>query len=723
MSRKKAFFFRANRILALFFAIFFAPLLFSVPQETTFPDQPRIIAQSWEKVKDRIFASGNVEIHYRNIKLFADRIELNTETKDVYAEGHVVLQSPEEVVTVEKIFFNLENLSGRLEKAFGMVQPSIFYEAESIERKGENLYSFEKARLTSCTQPVPRWRFSCSRANFKKDDYLEMWNSVFSIKKIPIFYFPYLRYPLDKERATGFLMPQLGYSGPKGFFYSQSFYWIIKRNIDSTFNLDYYTARGIGGGMELRYLFGGGTGGQLNAYYFIFKKDPEREAPSNAYLFRFNHNQPLPFGFALVAGIDYQSSYDFLREFDNNFQRAVVSNRRSQVYLSKAWSYFNFNMRASRFETYFAQIKNSFIINYLPQISLNSFKIKLFSPLYFSFSSSFNRWQSGWETAYKAGRETHSQSLSFNPVLSLPFTKIPWLTVNSSLATNLNYYFQTYDPKFPGRRIIVNEPLFSRNYSLSIELIGPVSYRIYYGKEGIAKLKHIIEPSASYIYQSPVASATRIITPYGFFRFHQIIYGLTNHFLIKKDEMPREIFTLGLSQAFYLSPEDSPLSIFRVDGKIPEFSDISSYLRFYPVAKYSLDFSAGFNPYHKAFSSLRLGAKLGSPTDSAFLHISWFKSMNPWYKEPIFDRHQISFFTGAKIPKLQIETLAELDFNIVERKMLYSAFSFVYHYQCLDFGADLRIFYFREKPETQFRISIGLGNIGKTTDFLGGMQF
>ena len=35
----------------------------------------------------------------------------------------------------------------------------------------------------------------------------------------------------------------------------------------------------------------------------------------------------------------------------------------------------------------------------------------------------------------------------------------------------------------------------------------------------------------------------------------------------------------------------------------------------------------------------------------------------------------------------------------------------------------MKVFYFRAKPETQVKFSLGLGNIGKTTDFLGGMEF
>ncbi len=744
-------------------------------------------AQKKDYANDRLIATGNVEIEYRELKLFADRVELDTKTKDVVAVGigrDVVLHLPDEVVKAKNISFNLDNARGKFEGAVGLLQPSIRYQAASIERKDENLYSFGRSEFTSCSQPVPRWKFSCARANFKKGDYIEMWGAVFSIKKVPVFYLPYMRYPLDQERATGFLMPQLGFSAVKGLFYAQSFYWAMARNMDATFSLNYYSQRGIGGGTEYRYLFSRGTGGTLNLFYFLFDKESGGTggpSPSNAYLIRWSHNQPLPLGFSLVADVDYQSSYEFLREFDNNFQRAVVSNRRSQIYLTKAWSGISLNVRASRFETNYPGAGSggdSIVTYYLPQITLNSFKMKLFNPLYFSFSSSFNGWRYGWQSDYDAGREWRIQNLTFTPVISAPFAGIPWLTANVAVSGNLNYYWQSYQltpeggvARQAGRPVILDEPIFARNFGLSVELIGPVFYRIFDSGRGeekagnatgeavkenadqldaqaargvsvdqksaaesdrestVLRVKHIIEPSLSYRYESPVADKDRIIAPYGFFRYHQISYSLANRVLVKQERMPREIFTWVLRQTYYLAPEDSPNSLFLVDGKVPKFSEVSSYLRFYPAGKYSIDFTANYNPYHKTLSSLRLGAQLGTEADPMYLHVSWFKSINAWSLDgeginySPWDRHQINFYGGLKIPQWSLEAQGEADFNIVERKMLYLAASVAYHYQCLDLRAEMRVYYFRERPETQFRVSFGLGNIGKTTDFLGGMGF
>jgi lipopolysaccharide assembly outer membrane protein LptD (OstA) len=689
----------------------------------------RVIANYKEQLENRIIATGNVEIHYKTIKLFADRVELDTETKDVFAEGHVVIQTPGDVISVERIQFNIDSQLGTLQNVFGRSSPNIFYEAETVDKTDQDMYRMTKGSFTSCTQPTPRWRFSFSRANLKKADYVEMWNSVVRLKKVPILYFPYIKYPLDEEAATGFLMPKLGYNGQKGFNFSQSFYWAMRRNMDSTLNLDYYATRGLGGGLEYRYMFSQGTGGKVNLYYFKFKNDPELELPDNAHLIRFSHNQPLPFMFNLVADVDYQSSYEFLREFDNNFRRAVVSNRRSQMFLQRAWSYFNLNMRASRFETYYTDRENSIIRNSLPEVGFSSSQIKLISPLYLSFRSSFSAWEYGWAYAsrqgrnynenYEDGTQRNSQSLSFSPVLTLPFTSIPWLVINSSLTANMSFDFQSYAPN---TKNIVAEPLLRNNFTFNIEFIGPTFNKIFLDDKDEPKVKHIIEPTFSYRYESPVEESDRVITSARYFtRAHYVSYGLTTRVLVKVNKMPREIFTFGLNQIYYLNPEESPLQGFEVDGEIPEFSDINGYLRYYPGTKSSIDFSMAFNPYHTRFSRLRLGANLGAPGDNLFLRVSWYRSLNPYFDNTWGERHQFSFYTGFKIPKINLDALGTLDYNIKERKLLYTALSVVYHYQCIDFKADVKIFYFRETPEAQFGISIGLGNIGKTTDFLGGL--
>jgi lipopolysaccharide assembly outer membrane protein LptD (OstA) len=657
------------------------------------------------------------------MKLSADRVELNRKTKDVTAVGHVTLEMPAEVLSAESLAFNMDTDQGTILKAVGLIQPTIRYQADVIDRENDSLYSMGKGEFTSCAQPTPRWKFSFSRANYKKDDYFEMWNAVITVKGVPIFYWPYMRYPLDQDRSTGFLMPLAGYSQTKGLRFSDAFYWAIARNMDATFSLDYYASKGTGAGLESRYMFEDGTNGAVHLYYFTFKTQADGTKPDDAYILRWNHNHALPGGFTLAASVDYQSSFDFLREFDNDFMRAMVFNKSSQIYLSKSWSTFNLSVRAAQFETSFPAVSNSSLITRaLPQINFDSYKMKLLGPLFLSFSTSFNNWQYGWDTQYTLGQQLKGQDLAFNPSVSLPFNGIPWLSTNLSLETNLHYYLQSLQPGL-GR---VDTPVLTSNYAITAELLGPVFYRIWDlgasddGTQPASRLKHIIEPSISYRYESPTVNADEVVSAYPIYRYHQLTYGLTNHFLLKTSDTPREVFTWGLSQTFYFSPADSPMKYYAIDGIIPKFSEMTSYVRFYPAHAVSFDFSSSYNTYFRSFSTIRLAASLGGPADDLFLNASWYKSSNPYMPSILYDRQQVSVVGGGKLPFINLEGKAEIDYNITDKQMLYTAASVTYHYQCLDFKADVRIYYFRQTPEFQYKISLGLGNIGKTTDFLGG---
>jgi LPS-assembly protein len=690
------------------------------------PAEVLIVAASQERDGDRVYATGDVEVHYGEFLLFADRVEYDLGTKDVLAEGNVVAQSGGQVIRAERVRYNLGSGRGTIEQASGLVQPSVFFEAETLERENDDLYNLRKARLTTCAQPNPRWSFSLAKGNLIKGDHITMWDAVVRVKSVPVFYTPYLRYPL-KERATGFLMPRIGFGGAKGFSFSQSFYWAMAPNMDMTVGVDFYLARGTGGGLEYRYLLPGGTKGDINLYYFIDKKPPDGGPAGRSSIVRFNQTVALPLGFTLVANVDYQSSFDFLREFDNNFQRALTYTRTFQVYLSRSWRRFNLSAQASRFETYFSQVGDSNLSTSLPQVTFNVFKTKLFAPIYFSLASSYSRWQYGWKSDFDSGTERRSSRLTLSPSLSLPFSSIPWLTATTTVTANLNYYGQSLEP---ATGTIVDEPLFTRNFVGAVEIVGPVFYRLFYGPDGRARLKNIIEPYVTYSYDSPTNDSDRIVTNYGFFRYHQVSYGVTGRFLFKGgDDRAVEVFSLGLGQTYYLSPEDGPLSNFPVEGKAPRFSEITGTVRFYPQGRFSLDASAAYNPYYENLSSLRFSATAGSKPDGDFLTVTWFTSRNSWVAgvDPaliaLYNRDQIGAFGGVRLPRLGLDLQLEADYNIKDGKLLYTGAQVTYHYQCVDFLVDVRAFYYRAQPDVQVRFSLGLGAIGKTLDFLGGFGF
>jgi lipopolysaccharide assembly outer membrane protein LptD (OstA) len=679
----------------------------------------RLLARYQEKKGEVVLASGEVELHFRDLTLLADRLEVNTSSYEVVAEGNVTLQLPTEAVTCERLTYNLKTREGKLENVRAIARPSLLFGAKKVNKSADNFYDLENAWLTTCTQPVPRWSFAFSEASLKLDDYLSMKRAVFKIKDLPVLYVPYLRYPL-KERATGFLFPQVGYNRVKGFSLSQSFYWAISRNTDATLTADYYSKQGEGAGVEYRYLLRSGTKGDARVYVFFFKKDATGVRPDPAYLLRFNHQQTLPFNFRLTGQVDYSSSFNFLREFENNFSSATVNNRSYQLNLSKSWSYFNLNIRSSRFETYFPQTGQSVISAYLPQATFNLLNYRLLPSVYLSWESGVSNWQYSWksqdqtETTYSLGNGY------FRPALSLPLKPAPWLNLTATTAGIFTWYFQSYEPETTNRS---GQPLLTSQARFGFNLEGPVFYRIFF-QGGEPFLKHLVIPYISYSFDSPLSQQTssRIISPFGIFRNNDFKYGLNQHLLVKNENGPREILTLGFSQAFYLNPENSPIKFYYPQNPERHFSPVNAFLRYYPQNKFSFDMAADFNPYENNFLSSRLSANYGAPEDNFFFSLNWSKSYQILGPDSFFRSNQVGLQGSFRWPE-KLEFKAQIELDLQQKKVLYTGLAGIYHYQCLDFSFDLRVFYYRSRPETQFKFSVGLGNISRTTDLLGAFGF
>ncbi len=694
----------------------------------------RIVADHIVQNGEMVSARGRVRVYYRDLILMADHVELNTTTKDAMAEGRASLNLPKEVISAEVMTVNLDTALGQLTDAFGLSPPSLIFSSERLDRLSEDVYKLGKSRFTTCSQAVPRWNFTCAKASLKKNDYVEMWGATFSIKKIPVFYFPYIKYPLAQDRVSGFLFPQIGYSGVKGFSLSLSYYWAIARNQDATFTADYYGAKGMGGGIEYRYLFGspdkqgaGGLfGGEARVYYFQFRTLEDGTTPEPAYLVRWNHNQVLPGGFILTAAVNYQSSFNFLREFDNSYKRALVFNQSSQVYLSRTWGGLTFSARASNIETSFQSIDNSIVSRSLPQISLSLARTKILGKLGFSMSAAYNNWQYGWKSQFDTGTSLGNQTFMANPVLSLPWTALPWLTMNASLAGSMNYSLSSKDPV---TNAIVDVPYLAANWSFELSAIGPTFYKIYnFGKpkvqgEAQPRLKHIIEPYTLYHYEPAWADPARIVYMRAYRQAHELTYGLTNRFFYKTTGAASEVLTVGVSQSYYLTPYESVANQYLLFDWLPagvslRFSEINSYVRFFPGTKINLDYANSYNTYKSAFSLNRLSVNYGLPSDDLFVRLSWYMSRYVWYDSSSFwDRHQVGAGVGLKLPSLNLDALGEIDYNIQENRLLYLAGTIIYHYQCVDLRLEGRMFYYRDVPEFQVRFSFDLSGIGKSGDF------
>jgi lipopolysaccharide assembly outer membrane protein LptD (OstA) len=698
----------------------------------TTPTAPKILAEKTEMTEDGLKAEGHVEVSWEQYKIYADSVEYIQSKREIVARGRVTMASEETVISGEELRFNLKENKGELYEIEGMMMPSIRFKTDKLNQVDKDTLKFDKLNFTSCTQLVPRWSISCSKGKIKKKKYIQMSHALFKVKKIPIFYVPYMRYPIDEDgRSTGFLFPRMGNSILGKFFIANSFFWEIRPNLDLTVNFDYYDGAGLGLGGQFRYLFKN-ISGDIDYYNFRYFDDSEyrqasRKEVNYDYILTAEHIQTMNFlNTRIVVNVDRQSDPSFLRLFDRNFDRMLMNNYRSSVSLTSSVDNVTFSVRAARYETYYTFDNSSRVREMMPSITLNLNQQKIWKlPGYFSLSTKY-------EDALRTGKifdyedpeirtGVNSQSIEIEPSYTLPLLTLPWLSTTVSFTAHEKIFAKSIDPE---TNEVVNEPFDMFNYSTTTNIKGPIFYKIYESEK--RRTKHLIEPEIEFRYVSPISEEdeARIVkvdrSDYPLWSY--VGFGLSMSLLTKErddSKAAREILRYTVRQQYYLDPEYANYQRV-INGEHPEFSELQNTLRFRPSKSLSLDVSANYNYYIEDFS--RLNFRLAYRNKDSYFNgsLSYSSYVNPFARADYqLNQDVIRSDFKFEVPNFPIKLQGGVDYDLTRKQFRYGAAILTYKYQCVNFKLNYRIYtYLNNKVESQISFQVSLGNLGMVSDMM-----
>ncbi len=167
---------------------------------------------AYDKADDSYVAEGNVEIQQGNRKLTADFVSLKASTNEAQAKGNVVLVEGEDVLRSKEIKIDLGTNRGIiLQGSLFLKKQNFTIRGEEIERQGEETYRVRKGSFTTCEGDWPAWRFTGRDTLVTLEEYATVHGAAFEIKNIPVFYSPYLIFPVKTKRQSGFLIPRIGF--------------------------------------------------------------------------------------------------------------------------------------------------------------------------------------------------------------------------------------------------------------------------------------------------------------------------------------------------------------------------------------------------------------------------------------------------------------------------------------------------------------------------------
>ncbi|MBM4145545.1 MAG: LPS-assembly protein LptD [Nitrospira sp.] len=256
-------------------------------------------------------AKGNVKVQKADIVVEADEMIYNEQSDELVAKGNIRYKDPEVSITASRADLNLEKKTGALHDAEILFKKDNYHiSGKEIEKKGENYYVSPEATFTTCDAPAA-WCFKGKNIDAIAGDRLKARDVTFRISDMPVFYTPYLLAPITTERKTGLLMPSAGYSNLRGFHLTLPFFWAITENRDATFIFDEYTKKGIGEGIEYRYVEPGNIKGKWWLYHIR-----DTELNKDFVEFRALHQQYSSEKINGFLSVNIVHEKDYYREFN-----------------------------------------------------------------------------------------------------------------------------------------------------------------------------------------------------------------------------------------------------------------------------------------------------------------------------------------------------------------------------------------------------------------------
>ena len=218
-------------------------------------DNIKILAKNIKGKGDILTAKGDVVIYSDRYVITSDKARYNKKTKIVKLYGNI------NVIKDSKLFAKSKFATIDLGDDSSYFNPlflddsdtGIWIRCDKANVQG-GVYYTKKAIVSSCNIYDPDWKITYTSGDYSNNTkFVTLYNALFYIKNIPVFYTPYFRFSTDKTRRSGLLRPSFGYSSDDGIYYRQPIYFAPFKSWDIEIDPQIRSKRGQGAYTTLRF--------------------------------------------------------------------------------------------------------------------------------------------------------------------------------------------------------------------------------------------------------------------------------------------------------------------------------------------------------------------------------------------------------------------------------------------------------------------------------------
>ncbi len=214
-------------------------------------------------------AEGHVRLSNGDRSIEADWIGVARGSQRGVASGNVRYRDGRDELRSAFLEFDVESLQGLVYRGqLDTGEGGYVVDAEQLIRTGEDEYSVRSGHFTTCHCPEGEknpWQIDTGRADVEIGGYATAQNTTLDILEVPVLWLPWVIFPVKTERESGVLFPEFGFGGDAGFNVGLPLFWAARKNVGVIATPVYMTERGFKQNLEVEYLLGRRSKGEVFA--------------------------------------------------------------------------------------------------------------------------------------------------------------------------------------------------------------------------------------------------------------------------------------------------------------------------------------------------------------------------------------------------------------------------------------------------------------------------
>jgi LPS-assembly protein len=330
-------------------------------------------ASVYEQRDERTTLTGDVVLRQGGMQVESDTAHLNQLENRGILDGNVRLRNNGMLVLGDHAELQLDTGAAQVENAEYVIhQTHSRGSARYAKREETAVVRLKDGTYTRCEPGENTWQLRGNTVTLNPaTGFGTATNVTLRVKDIPVFYTPYIYFPIDERRQTGFLAPSISTSSDTGFSLQTPFYINLAPNYDATLYPHYMTERGLLMEGEFRYL-GKSSEGQFGAAW-LDDKETERELQSeyesNRWMYSWQHRAGL--SSRLLAEVDYTDISDPYYFQDLSTSLGIGTSDFLNQRGSLSWRGDSFTARLAAHAYEMTSVTDVTPYNRMPQLTLN----------------------------------------------------------------------------------------------------------------------------------------------------------------------------------------------------------------------------------------------------------------------------------------------------------------------------------------------------------------